>query len=183
MSDAERYGYILPESEEKIDAIAQQEKPSAFTQEELNQRAQCAQTSDIISGLDTRALESGGPWVTEFDGAAKAVREGQPWKRAIQEWTDCLAKSGIPSDPGRFSAAGVDWETVDKYRVREHDVELAVIDVQCKTSTNLVKRLADLDAGAQQPVVEKYRSELEKSRDELEAVLARAQEVLRNAGL
>lgn len=182
MRYAERYGYVLPESKEKMAAIKGQSTGSVFSQAELDQRAKCA-TSALVTSLDTRTLDAGGPWVDEFSGVADAVRRTPAWHQATSAWAACLASAGFQADVDRLAAAGVDWNAVDKYQVEERDVKAAVADVACKEKTDLVQQLANLDASAQEPVVQKYQAELEKSHADLAAVHTHAIAILRDAGL
>jgi hypothetical protein len=182
MRDAQRYGYVRPESPEKLDALSRA-ADNAVTQAELDQRARCAQTADDVLALRADRLNTTGPWVAELDAARDAIRKTSAWQQVVADWGACLTGNGAKPDLGAFAASGVDWEAVERYEVREADVKLAILDVACKDKTDFVQRLGDLDASAQAPIISAYRADLQKSRSDLEAVHARAIAVLRRAGL
>ncbi|MGL5867078.1 MAG: hypothetical protein ACRCYX_14645 [Dermatophilaceae bacterium] len=183
LAQAQKYGYVEPASPAKRAAIAEQSAPGRAEPSEAEFAAggTCVKKDERLIRLN-RDLQDG-PWLRELGDAELEAEQSDEWKSVASEWVSCLAARGITADPGSAVPDGVDSDAVNAFRVTPGDVELAVADVECKQQVNYVQRLADLLAAAQAPVVEKYYDELTAQRAGIEANLAYAREVLRDAGL
>ncbi|MGL5862453.1 MAG: hypothetical protein ACRCY9_14470 [Phycicoccus sp.] len=181
LSQAEKFGYVRPASPAKRKAIEGKGKSEEPSEAELTAGDKCVKTDERLKRLNKGIQD--GPWLREFGDAEIEAEESDEWQGAVSDWISCLAGQGITVKPGDVVPQGVDWDAVDAYDVRPDDVRLAVADVQCKQKVNYVQRQADLFAAGQAPVVEKYYDELNAQRADIEAQVAYAREVLRDAGL
>ena len=101
----------------------------------------------------------------------------------ISDWAECLERAGVEVDIENLVPVGVDGEAVQRGEVTENDVRLAIADVTCKNEVSFIKRLTNLEAAAQSPIIAQHREELLAERARLDAILAEARAVLAEAGL
>jgi len=119
---------------------------------------------------------------TSFDdiapavGAESAVRtpEGQA---VVAEWTACLAAHGVPGPDEFLQPAGVLGLSLDE------QVRIGLIDIDCKESTNLRQRLADIDAVLQQAYLDSAPEYVAAYRATVDAALAASRAYLSEAGI
>lgn len=181
MADAERYGYIIPESDEKLAALARNsEGGSGISDAEMAARHECAKTPELVRFENPWPQ---GVWVKELSSARRAVRSSEEWNAVMADWETCLTTQGLDAEPDGIVPIGVDHDAVSRGEVTENDVRIAVADVTCKNEVDFIQRLADLEAAAQSPVIAQYRDEMLAARAELDAILADARTVLAEAGL
>lgn len=181
MADAEQYGYITPESDEKLEALARNSRGGGeMSEAELAARHECATTPELIRFQNPYPKAD---WVSELSAASSAAESSVEWQAVISEWEECLADAGVEVEPGALTPTGLDYTAIDRREVTESDVRIAVADVTCKHDVDLIQRLADLEAAAQSPVIAQHRDEMLAARAELDAILADARRVLTEAGL
>jgi hypothetical protein len=180
MADAEQYGYVIYEVPEKIAAIERNAEAVAISDAEMVERHRCAQTPEVSRFDQTYPV---GLWLSELSVVSQEVRGSPEWTAVHSDWAECLERSGFDVDERHQAPAGVDWEAVQRGEVTENDVRLAVADVTCKNEVSFIKRLTDLEAAAQSPVIARHRDEMLAERARLDALLVEARAVLAAAGL
>lgn len=96
----------------------------------------------------------------------KETPEGQA---AENEWRQCVEEGGLVVEEVDNEYAIKDVSYID---ADEDSIRAAIIDVRCKEKTNLVKRLSDIEASFQAPVLKKYEAELVEMRSSVEESIA-----------
>lgn len=180
MADAEQWGYVPPFSSAKNEAMTAT-GPPRLTDEQVAIAQKCAQTQDVAALRMDQIL---GPWQQELADASARAHESSAWADVLATYHRCLRDEGLtPTDTDPLSVVGVDTAAVQANIVKPEDIEKAVKDVTCKDRVRLVQHLADLEAQAQEPVVQRYLNELQAQRAKVDTMLERAREVLREQGL
>lgn len=180
MSDAEQYGYVIYEVPEKLAAIERNAQGNEISDAEMAERHRCAKTPEV-SRFDGGI--SPGVWLGELSVASQEVRDSPEWAAVISDWAECLERVEVEVDIENLAPVGVDSEAVQRGEVTENDVRLAIADVTCKNEVSFIKRLTDLEAAAQSPIIARHRDEMLAERARLDALLVQAREVLAEAGL
>ncbi|KRD43530.1 hypothetical protein ASE38_04695 [Cellulomonas sp. Root930] len=121
---------------------------------------------------------------TSFDDVAPAMGvqpayrtpEGQA---VIAEWAACLAAHDVtaPDEEGSLQPAGVLSTSL------QEQVRIGLIDIDCKESTNLRQRLADIDAVNQQAYLDSAPEYVSAYRATVAAALAASRAYLAEAGI
>ncbi|GAA4156897.1 hypothetical protein [Leifsonia shinshuensis] len=102
---------------------------------------------------------------TAFD---KTIHDDSAGKKIVADWRSCMSGHGI--------ALAKDGLNVDVSNVNdEQKTKIAVQDVECKTATNAVQRLADIDASYQTAIVNQKQAALNDERTKIDKTLAAAQ--------
>lgn len=180
MADAEQYGYVIYEVPEKLAAIERNAQGTQISDAELAERQRCAKTPEVSR---FNGDISPGVWLGELSRASQEVRDSPEWTAVISDWAECLERVGVEVDNENLAPVGVDSEAVQRGEVTEDDVRLAIADVTCKNEVSFIKRLTDLEAAAQSPIIARHRDEMLAERARLDALLVEAREVLAEAGL
>lgn len=133
---------------------------------------ECAGAAEVKQ-FDASALLGPGPWGDEIQAATEAAFA----REAVQVFDDyaaCLVEHGHQADPANvYVAQGADPQVID-----EEQTLLALAVVDCKTSVDMVTRLATLEAAAQAPVIDRHAAELIAQQERVQAAVAAARERL-----
>lgn len=116
-----------------------------------------------------------GPLAYDMTAATDQVFVSEPGAAAQADWEACIEEAGLARDTTMDSPSAIVGATDE---INEEQIRLALTSVRCKDEVNYVERLADVEAGFQQPVVDKYLKELSAERAELDRVLTEAREYL-----
>lgn len=89
----------------------------------------------------------------------------------VREWKDCLDDQGVtPPNDGWMPPEAEDAPT-------EQQIAIALVDVRCKDDVDLVERLADLEADAQQATLDEREAEFAEQRAAIDEALQAAQQL------
>lgn len=139
---------------------------------------------DVQRGCYLGALDEGFMYDTaDFEVSAPLGHQPPAYLPAgqvvLEEWRQCLAEGGVepPSDDTSVIPTGVLGAPLDE------QVRIGLIDVDCKERTELVQRLADIDAAEQVAYIERGREHLVQLRAVQQAALAKSRAYLQDAGV
>lgn len=161
---AETYGYALPPAPDVPLNNAVEEARDVYVE--------CAENGDIGWPED---LPSGDDIAADLDGIEAQIFAAPDGVAVQAEWEACIEESGLQrdlEDPAPFSVVGEGSE------VNEEQIRMALADVTCKEQVNYVERLADLEAGFQQPVIDEYIDELSAQRAEIDRIVEDSRQYL-----
>lgn len=157
LEDARKYGYqapippgdgALPELDEEH---AEQESKCRSAPETEKLRIGFYYRADLLAQYRFMKLPP-----------AVSMEQG---RSVLADWHACLTKAGVPAPPLPEADSAVLWMSPELERATEEDrFRAAVSDVECKTEVKLVQRLADVEANAQQAVIEQHGTEMEAFR-------------------
>lgn len=182
MQDARHFGYLVPTSKAKRDALkANAEGSTTLSPAEVAAAEQCVHEDPILRVLNQQPED--GPWSTALSAADSAARSSKAWNAVVEDWASCLEEAGVPVDRESLMPRSVDTQALDDGRVRRQDVALAVADVTCKQKTDYIERLTNIVSAAQAPWIEKYRTQYQEQRAVIDKQLALARQVLDDAKL
>jgi hypothetical protein len=166
LSEAQEYGYAVP-PEGGVSGGPVTEGVDGPVWEACNQ-------TDEVRALSTEV--EGSYALADALGRAHDVGLASDASRtAVADWAACLAEHGLEpagADSG-YTVAGATTSRWDPA-----SVAMAVTDVQCKTSVDFVRRMADAEAAATAPVIAQFREELLARLAHQREVVARAEAYL-----
>lgn len=91
------------------------------------------------------------------------------------DWESCIEEAGLQRDHSQSAP----WAIIGADdAVTEETLRIALADVTCKEQVDYVERLADLDAGFQQPIIDEYVDELAAQRADIDRIVADARDYL-----
>jgi hypothetical protein len=154
MDDARRYGYDPPVPDRKS-----LQEPQ-LQGREAQQEEQCLQTPEAKA---LRLSTYYRPEVMQQYSFMRLppVTSTPAGKQVLDEWRSCLTQAQVPVPPAVPDGAPVVWVSPDLDKATpEQRIKDAVADVTCKQKVDLVQRIADLEAAAQQAVVKDHQDEL-----------------------
>lgn len=164
--EAARYGYEWPdppsEDRDSQTSDAPDEPEAWYT------------THDACISPQVKALSIPQPTVAERTAYDTGVDGADsPAVLAVKkEWGACLSKNGVTPPTDSWVPDGA--QNVDKAT----EIKVALIDVRCKEETDLVQRLADIDAAAQSKVIEKKQAALVAQRQKITESVDKARAVI-----
>ncbi len=176
MDDARRYGYDPPVPDAKslrepvlTGAAAKQQEQCLEAPEAKNLRLGTYYRPDVMQQYRFMQL----PPVT-------GTEEG---RKVVAEWRSCLDGKKVPVPPEPAEGVAMAWVSPEmESKTPEQRIQYAVADVTCKQQVDLVQRLADLEAAAQQAVVKDHQDELVAFRKIWLPMRENADRVLASAG-
>ncbi|WP_157544388.1 hypothetical protein [Jonesia quinghaiensis] len=123
--------------------------------------------SEIIAS----AFEDGAPpEVLEMRQLSYNLMKETPEAQAAEnEWRQCVEEEGLVVEEVDNEYAIKDVSYID---ADEDSIRAAIIDVRCKEKTDLIKRLSDIEASYQAPILKKYEAELVEMRSSVEESIA-----------
>lgn len=135
----------------------------------------CNADDDVAALLDATIVT--GPWTD----AVEAVRDGLPdedgARALIDELARCYAAEGLePADDAPWLPEGTNGR-----EITQAQIELAVSVVRCKDSVDFTRRMADIEAGLQAPIIRRYAHELAEQRGSVDEALDLAATLLSEA--
>lgn len=135
----------------------------------------CNADDDVEALLDATIVT--GPWTD----AVEAVRDGLPdedgARALIDELARCYAAEGLePADDAPWLPEGANGR-----EITQAQIELAVSVVRCKDSVDFTRRMADIEAGLQAPIIRRYAHELAEQRGSVDEALDLAATLLSEA--
>ncbi|WP_406088284.1 hypothetical protein [Kitasatospora purpeofusca] len=179
---AQTYGFHLMESEKKEPHKQEEVSPAAVSV--MTGKGQASSNGQEIPeggclGEAARLIRKGGPAVADDDYAgALALEASQRAKKdsrllkAFSDWSACMRDRGFnyrnPSDPenDRALIAGAE--------VTGQEISVAVADVECKKTTNVVGVWFAVDTAYQKQAMEQHASELQKAKETIDAMVRNA---------
>jgi hypothetical protein len=167
IAEVERYGYAIPTALASGD-----EAGNEYTDADLQVFDDCNRTDEDVAAFRYEDVQPSFDYTSELGGITAAAFGSDEGRAVFTDWERCITKVGLVRD-AEISPFAIQGASLD---ATEANIRIAVPDVQCKTQTEFVRRLADLEASMQAPVVEKHESELVEMRAEYEAMLERARE-------
>lgn len=169
---AANYGYDIPEDPQStsIDEL-EAKKPESWWAT-WQGCADSVKQIPLSVPFSTDAMTPVDRGLQESSQSAKRTAE---WAAAYDEWTSCLAEADIKIGPDSKFVP----ELTDSAQT---NIEIAIQDVACKESTQLVQRLANIISTFQAAYIQAHESELEAFRDEVDANLEEAREIVATYG-
>jgi hypothetical protein len=98
------------------------------------------------------------------------------WAQAKKDWRDCLRERGVATSEDADSWVPQVPEELDQ------NIRTAKIDIDCKNRTDLMQRVADLEAKFQAIYMDRDRIAVNVLRSEKAADLSRAKRIVSSAG-
>lgn len=170
-----KYGYDVPADDSRSPEL--NPEPAAVTVDGYDEALlDCIENiqDDLIHeyiayNADSSIADRG---LFESETLAKADPE---WTQARQDWTDCLAESKVTL------ATQDGWVPVLPDS-KSAQIEIAIIDVECKTETNLVQRLADIEATYQAAFEVEHQEQLNELKAKVRASVTEAESLIAHHG-
>ena len=173
-TDAEaRYGYDLPPNPtaDKLSELLQKQ-----SQAWSDAQGKCYTKSAplpiltlTVADANKTVVALGARGATEAFVYASGTKE---WKKARQDWWDCMSGQGLTPRTGPE-----DWGPVIPADA-EAALRTASIDVACKRKVDLVQRLANIEARYQAAFVAENQAALNTERGRVDQVLNKAKEIV-----
>jgi len=193
VAQAERFGFAPPMSEADLVANGLAELPagqSAWESPNVNLTdAQLAVVEDCQGREDAQrlwaAVTSTGPWWSAIKdlsfSPSPTVAEDPRVQAAWSDLSACLVRQGLEpeADPDYIGLPkGADGNVINA-----EQISMALTTVQCKDEVNFTKRVADVTAELQAPIIGQYLDELVAHRAAVDSALAEARSIVAEAGL
>lgn len=197
---AERFGFVPPMTDADLRAnevvgAPTGQAPDSAEQPDLSENSAIADHNSTLTSADqavldrcssskaTRALNPAalvvkGPWTAKLNDVSTAFDSLDEVKDVYSEYRDCLAADGLrlSTDDGPGSPDAVIG--ADPSTISEEQISLALRVVACKTTVNLVPRLATIMAAQQAPIIEEYGAELVKQREAIDRAVTDARALI-----
>lgn len=162
-------GYIVPSAD-----------PATRRREQLNATplpaAAQRRFDECVRRPDVRAFAAHDMGVQlSVSDTYNAVLDSPEGSAVLQEWRACLRSHGVSDRPSVYGPFHPEGATLTR---SEADRRIATIDVRCKVETDLVQRLADLEATRQWEMVQRDPAAAQRQVDHLRAMLDRAAVVI-----
>jgi hypothetical protein len=115
-------------------------------------------------------FEYDGPWHTELGAVDNDVKSSREFKQIVGEFNACLESRGLEPNPEQVGIP----EGADAWTIDETQITLAVSTVECKDNVDFTRRVAEIHARLQAPILLKYEGELTRSQADLRELLSTA---------
>lgn len=169
---AARYGYGGPPPTPAEQAL-EAENQRVLAPEEIAARSTCSDRVNEVTLVEPLPGD-----IAAFD-VYQPVLESPEGRALIEEWRRCMSEHGIRTSEKYdevWSPPGIPPE------LNEEQIRIALVDVDCKTRTDLVRRMAALEARAQLAIIREHESDLAAQRDVIDDVVAAAERVIIDHG-
>jgi len=169
---ASKWGYEDPPNELREALLAANGAPMAATDGAVADK--CFKNVVDTSGIGVAELLGDDTTITyraQFHTFPEDTPEG---KKAYGDWVSCLEKKGLsPARDNPFIPAGA------LEMSKEDQISTALTDAKCKQETNMIQRLADIEAAYQEVFIDKNEAALVAWRKEIQAMVDDAEETIR----
>ena len=167
-SVAERYGYSLPmRGDDFVPNNAEVDGTAVYEE--------CAASDPDTTQFNFEGIRPAFDIATVTLGMSDAAFASAAAEEIFADWGACLAEHGLERDTSSETPWMVAGTSDD---VTESNIAAAIVDVDCKASVDFIQRIADIEAGYEQPIVDEYQSEFEEMRAEYDAMLELARQYL-----
>lgn len=195
---ANRFAFVLPMTRGELSAKGLGPKPkndaeldAAYAPYELSPEQEKQITEACGEGTGDEMLDKfgdaimnawGGPWVAEFTAVQDQLFTDARLEGVVTELVNCYNEAGLSAQINPDAEAERDglWPItiagLDALTIDEQQISMANTVVTCKEQTDAIKRVTDVWAAKEAPIVEKYAAELTDMRTQLETVTAEAVE-------
>lgn len=165
---AGKYGYGLPPS------LSGSATPQTLPQETIAAVRKCRQEiATTLLPVNTGKTVGNATVINTVNGNAyDQARQDPRWSQIREEWSQCLRDQGIKP------VNGLDEWMPEAPSDKQAEIRIAVADVKCKTTVNMIQRLADINAAKQTTLIEKNDAALTEARKNKESVVSKARDVV-----
>lgn len=188
VDQAERFGFVTPMTD--ADLRANGYVPQDYGEPPSEDRARALEimaraTDDDFAVFATCRerpeskqfdlyLPAQGPWNARLDAVSGGIDDDPAVRAVFDELGQCLQDNGLEPDPE------LPWQPVgaDQRVINEEQVAMALTVVECKTSIDATRRIADRWAALQAPILDEYASELLDEQAVIDEALATAREYI-----
>ncbi len=191
VDQASKFGFVRPSPTEDLRAnnvdvdggspASTPRPPERFVGDLPQQEQRIAfdcRKSEQWKQFDLGRVFRGGPWAQALSDASESAIAGDAARTAIGEYHTCLASKGLEPHPELvFAVKGADFAAISA-----EQIELALQVVACKDRVDLIRRMADIVAAAQAPIIEKYATELSAQKERMDALRLQAKSYLAEHG-
>jgi hypothetical protein len=184
-AQAEKFGFVGPMPDADLVAngiVASESEPSegedAVEGGAGRPAADQAVLDECAQRPDFEALHAGlmrdGPWETQLPSSGDEVFEDPVAAAALDDLDACFVREGMEPDPEfLYVPLGADPMVID-----ETQISLALATVACRDEVDFTRRVADVLAQQQAPIIVAYLDELVEQRADLDASVQKAQATL-----
>jgi hypothetical protein len=170
----EKFGYEVPTTP-RGQALADAELDSEpYTAEQLAVYDACA-ASDAVLLFSERSAWRDIPIGTVLTELSNIALSSEQARSVFSDWEACLATRGLERVGTEEDPYGIVGASL---AITPQNISIATADVTCKDEVDFVQRLADVEAAYQQPVVDRYESELSAQRADFDELVTRARQYL-----
>ncbi|MGV9182752.1 hypothetical protein [Arcanobacterium canis] len=188
---ADQFGFVEPAPRNFLSANGIVPKPKNIAQ--IN--AERKKYEEVPSNFDEIAdacrddpkadyftLPQPGPWADDVSHSLEQTLADERVKKVIEELKTCYTDSGLAVLPTAKDSGASDGKLpitiqgADPMKINEKQIEIANKVVQCKTKNNAIKRITDVWAEKQAPIIEKYAGEMVAYRKKVDDLLKEAKE-------
>jgi hypothetical protein len=184
-AQAEKFGFVRPMSDADLVAngiVASDSRPAegesategGVERPDADQAVfdECAQSPDF------EALNAGlmrdGPWEAQLPSSGDEVFEDPVAAAALDDLDACFVREGMEPDPEfLYVPLGADPTVID-----ETQISLALATVACRDEVDFTRRVADVLAQQQAPIIVAYLDELVEQRADLDESVRQARAIL-----
>lgn len=134
---------------------------------------------DGAAQFDATKLVKAGPWANPLGSLWVSFWTDDSVKQVVAKYESCLEAEGLTPDPE--VPLGVKGASTTE--ISESQIRMALKVVDCKERTDLVRKLSDIMATKQAAIIVKYGPELVNQRQQIDAALTAAHDVLASHGV
>ncbi len=176
MTDADLAANGLIDSEGRIPQDQVISANAGLTDADWKVVDDCGRVPDLKEFTD--ALARVGPWTDAIDAVHESLLEDERASAILGDLTSCYEATGFRG------ADGEPWlpEGADGRTISEEQVQLALAVVDCKSQVNFTRRMADLEASLQAPIIAEYSKELSARRAMMDTAVADARDLIAGRG-
>lgn len=172
--EAERFGYGLPDLDSGEPEVADGGAVGALEGESALQiYEECGKSPDVAS-LNFEHISPAFDYQEVFGGVTEQAQESEAAQEAFADWEACLTENGLQRDTS-VSPWAVEGSSQE---ASEANINIALVDIQCKEDTGYMERMAEAEAAVQAPLIEEHLPELAEMRAEYDSALETAREYL-----